>query len=76
MKRNQGQGMTEYLIIVALIAISAIAIVRTTGSSLKVGFGRVANVLQGKSKDDGNASAESVTQAKTQGRDMGDFANQ
>lgn len=71
MKYNRGQGMTEYLIIVALIAISAIAIVRATGSSLKVGFGKVASALQGGSYS--GASAESVSSDKTKGRSLDDF---
>lgn len=71
MKKNKGQGMTEYLIIVALIAISSIAIVRTTGSSLKIAFGKVANALQGKESSPGRA--ERVTANKTKGRSMDDF---
>jgi Flp pilus assembly pilin Flp len=70
-KRTVGQGMTEYLIIVALIAISAIAIIRTTGNSLKVAFGKVANALQGSSASPGRAGR--VTSAKTQGRSLNDF---
>lgn len=63
--------MTEYLILVALIAVSAIAIVRTTSSSLKVGFGKIASSLQGKSYQ--GAEAESVTDVKTKGKSLDDF---
>jgi pilus assembly protein Flp/PilA len=72
-KKNDvsAQGMTEYLIIVALIAISAIAIVRTTSSSVKVAFGKVAAALQGTSY--GGSEAETVTADKTKGRSLNDF---
>lgn len=70
-KSDSGQGMTEYLIIVALIAISAIAILRSTSSSLKVGFGKISAALQGKKYS--GAKAEEVTSEKTKGRSMNDF---
>lgn len=68
---NKGQGMTEYLIIVALIAISAIAIVRATSSSMKVGFGKIAAALQGTEYE--GSEAEEVSSEKTKGRSMNDF---
>lgn len=72
MKKNiRGQGMTEYLILVAIMAVSAIAIVRTTSSSLKVGFGKIASALQGKTYQ--GAEAESVTTQKTKGKSLNDF---
>jgi Flp pilus assembly pilin Flp len=70
-KPLKAQGMTEYLIIVALIAISAIAIIRSTSSSLKVAFGKVASALQGTTYS--GSEAESVTEEKTRGRSMNDF---
>ena len=67
---SRGQGMTEYLIITALIAISAIAVIRVTGNSLKVGFGKVASALQGK---DYKNKADQVKTEMTKSRDLGDF---
>ncbi len=70
-RKNLGQGMTEYLIIVALIAVSSIAITRITSNSVKVGFGKVANALQGVK---GKASnLEKVNQTDTEGKSMNDF---
>ena len=48
-KRHNGQGMTEYIIIVALIAIAAIAIVETFGQTLRVQIGRITSSMQGTS---------------------------
>ena len=47
-KYKRGQGMTEYLIIVALIAVGTIGMVRTVGKNVQAGFGTVANALHGK----------------------------
>ncbi|MCB0308902.1 MAG: hypothetical protein KDD48_05980 [Bdellovibrionales bacterium] len=72
-KKNHlnGQGMTEYIVIIGIIAVSSIAIVRTTSSSLKVGFGKIASALQGSSYQ--GAKAEKVTSTKTKGKSMNDF---
>ncbi len=71
-KRNSGQGMTEYLIIVAIIAVAAIGITSITGNHVKVGFGRIASALQGK-KTDGDY--QGVKKKDTQMRDMEDFTD-
>ena len=70
-RRTAGQGMTEYLIIVALIAISTIGLIRITSSSLKIGFGKIANALQGKEKNVGRY--EEVNSDDVRGRNMNDF---
>jgi Flp pilus assembly pilin Flp len=39
LKKNQtGQGMTEYILIVALIAVAVIVAVKLFGTSVKTGF--------------------------------------
>jgi len=48
-KRQRGQGMTEYIIIVALIAIGAIFVVTVFGDNIRALFGSSANALQGQS---------------------------
>ena len=48
MRRKSGQGMTEYIIIVAVIAIGAILIVALFGQQIKVTFGRITGTLGGK----------------------------
>jgi Flp pilus assembly pilin Flp len=46
--RNQkGQGMTEYILIVALIAIAAIAMVRYFGKSTSDSFKQSADTISG-----------------------------
>jgi pilus assembly protein Flp/PilA len=48
-KRERGQGMTEYIIIVALVAIGAIAVVTIFGDNIRALFGASANALAGQS---------------------------
>lgn len=38
-KKQSGQGMTEYILIVALIAVAVIAAVKIFGGSVSAGFG-------------------------------------
>jgi pilus assembly protein Flp/PilA len=47
LKRKKGQGMTEYIIIVALIAIAAIGVVGLFGDNIRVLFATSANALAG-----------------------------
>lgn len=44
---ESGQGMTEYIIIVALIAIAAIGVVGLFGDNIRALFGASADALQG-----------------------------
>ena len=56
LRSRRGQGMTEYIIIVALIAIAAIGIVSLFGDNIRALFGTSTNTLAG----DEEASAETV----------------
>jgi Flp pilus assembly pilin Flp len=47
MRQSRGQGMTEYIVIVALVAISAIAAVTIFGDDVKALFGMSADALAG-----------------------------
>ncbi|HMQ10577.1 MAG TPA: hypothetical protein PKC21_00385 [Oligoflexia bacterium] len=73
-KNNLGQGMTEYLIIVALIAVGSIAIMRTLGGSLRTGFAKITMGIQGK----GNPSTirdPKLNKSQYKRNDMSDFTN-
>ena len=58
-RSEEGQGMTEYIIIVALIAIAAIAVITFFGQNLRALFAASANALGG-SEDTSVASAGSM----------------
>jgi Flp pilus assembly pilin Flp len=56
MKRQDGQGMTEYIIIVALIAIAAIGVVTVFGDNIRKMFGASVNALAGTATDSTGAA--------------------
>ncbi len=47
LRGRRGQGMTEYIIIVALIAIAAIGVVTLFGDNIRALFATSANALAG-----------------------------
>ncbi|MFP2958856.1 hypothetical protein ACLEPN_13675 [Myxococcus sp. 1LA] len=47
LRKARGQGMTEYIIIVALIAIAAIGVVTLFGDNIRKLFGASADALAG-----------------------------
>jgi pilus assembly protein Flp/PilA len=47
LRKSRGQGMTEYIIIVALIAIAAIGVVTLFGDNIRRIFGMSADALAG-----------------------------
>lgn len=51
MRRRRGQGMTEYIIIVALVAIASISVVTIFGDQVRELFSAVTQALQGKDVD-------------------------
>ena len=74
-RSEEGQGMTEYIIIVALIAIAAVGIISVFGQNLRALFASSAGVLGG----DTNATISkygSRGKSQTVGkRDFNDFGN-
>jgi Flp pilus assembly pilin Flp len=50
-RRRRGQGMTEYIIIVALIAIAAIGVITLFGDNIRKLFGTSANALAGQTSE-------------------------
>lgn len=46
-RKESGQGMTEYIIIVALIAVAAIAVIVLFGDNIRKQFGKAARAVGG-----------------------------
>ena len=61
-------AMTEYLIILAIVAIAAIAIVAAFGKQIKSVFTSSGNALQGKEK-----AVDAMTETGNKEQKMGDF---
>ena len=64
-KRKKGQGMTEYIIIVGLIALSAIVIVALFGKQIKAQFSGMTTALSGKTATVESHESAATTEAKT-----------
>jgi Flp pilus assembly pilin Flp len=78
-RKQLGQGMTEYIIIVALIAVSAIAVYAFFGKTVRDQTAGLAAELSGKSAKDniGSAQSDSAT-AKTEAektKNLGSYTN-
>jgi len=73
--KQLGQGMTEYIIIVALIAIAAIAVYSIFGDVVREQVGGMAQELSGTdSTQDAGAAAASADQAAT-AAGLGDYTD-
>jgi Flp pilus assembly pilin Flp len=75
--QQMGQGMTEYIIIVALIAIAAIAVYNLFGDTVRGQVGDMAAELGG--QDSGNKAATTGAAAQTEADSnytLGDFGQQ
>jgi len=70
-KNQRGQGLIEYLIIVALVGVATITVMKVIGQNVRAQFARVSNAIQGKNSKDVETTQIRESQYKT--RDMGDF---
>lgn len=67
-KNSRGQGMTEYIIIVALIAVAAIGVFRYFGNTARSQVGVAAAELGGQNSSSARSTATSNgTKAATEG---------
>lgn len=75
-QRNKsfGQGMTEYIIIVALIAIAAIAVYALFGDTLRTQAGNIATTLSGGTADH-QAAKDKGQQALDKGKESAGLDN-
>lgn len=70
-KSKKGQGLVEYLIIVAIIAVGSISIIKVVGANIDVQFANVAQALGG--TDSRKKEAHQVTESMYKKRDFSDF---
>jgi Flp pilus assembly pilin Flp len=59
--RQLGQGMTEYIIIVALIAVAAIGVYSMFGQTIRGQVAGLAGEVSGKGATDGKAAATTAS---------------
>jgi len=63
--RQAGQGMTEYIIIVALVAVAAIAVYQSFGQVIRAQTAAMAKELAGEDGTDDARMAQSAAEAAT-----------
>jgi len=61
--RKNGQGMTEYIIVIALVAIGAILIVGLFGKQIKHAFSRIGGAVDGTQVGQGQVTGELTTES-------------
>jgi pilus assembly protein Flp/PilA len=71
-RQTRGQGMTEYIIIVALIAIAAIGVITLFGDNIRGLFGMSANALAGQTAVKNQNKQSSATLEKKNLSNFGD----
>lgn len=69
---QRGQGLIEYLIIVALMGVATIGIVRALGQTVSAKFASTALALQGSQR---KASVESIDSSLYEKKDLSNFVN-
>lgn len=72
-KKQKGQGLVEYLIIVAIIAVGTMSIMRTMGGQLSSRFAKVTEALGG--QVDGNIENYQISASSHKKRDLKNFFN-
>ena len=72
LRKSRGQGMTEYIIIVALIAIAAIGVITLFGNNIRKLFGQSADALAGNANVTNDADARKQELEKKQMSNFGE----
>lgn len=67
---SKGQGLIEYLIIVALVAVATIGIVRVVGQNVSVQYANISRALGGESYQ---VKAEKADEKLYKKKDLSDF---
>lgn len=73
--KQRGQGMTEYIIIVALIAIAAIAVYGFFGDTVRGQVGVMSKELAGESSDEAKAATKERAQKAADASKHKDLSN-
>jgi len=73
LKQQKGQGLVEYLILVALMGVATIGVMRLLQNTVDVQFANIINSLQGGQKN--KIQAERVEERHYKKKDLGNFIN-
>lgn len=70
LQNSKGQGLIEYLVIVALVAVATIGVVRVLGQAVNSRFATITYALQGKKA---KPSVDNISEEQLKKRDLGNF---
>ncbi len=70
LKNDRGQGLIEYLIIVAIVGVATMGIIRILGQTLSAKFTSVTYALQGRSK---SVAPSEIRETHYKQKDLSDF---
>lgn len=73
LRNRKGQGLTEYIIIVALVAIAAIGVVNIFGNQLRNQFAAIVGAMSGHATSK-VTDLKSRADAEKNLKDLGDYA--
>ena len=71
-KKRKGQGLIEYLILVALMGVATIGVIRVLNQTIKARFASAVYALQGKSK---KVKTDSIKEQDYKKSDLSNFMN-
>ncbi|WP_373045632.1 hypothetical protein [Vulgatibacter sp.] len=74
LRDEKGQGLTEYIVIVALVAVAAIGVVTLYGDNVRKIFGTAVDALAGNSVGDTGAKEKGRTASERTLRDFAEHA--
>jgi Flp pilus assembly pilin Flp len=74
LRDEKGQGLTEYIVIVALVAFAAIGVVTLYGDNVRKIFGTAVDALAGQSVKDTGAKQKGSTASERTLRDFAEHA--
>ena len=72
LKNKRGQGLIEYLILVALMAVATIGVVRALSYAVQTRFANTIYAIHGSKK---KITTESFDESTVKKRDLSDFMN-
>ncbi len=71
LKNRKGQGLVEYLIIVAIVAVGSISVIKAVGGNLNVQFANVAQALGGTNSR--KVQAHEINESMYKKKDLSSF---
>lgn len=73
LRSKRGQSMTEYVVVLALVAVATIKVTQLFGNSVKIAYGRVVSALQGETYSGEKYNRLDDVEDITKPKDLKDF---